>query len=202
MTTIAVIGAGRIGGTLGRAWSLAGHRVIFGARDPRKPELQALAEEANAQASSIPEAVAAADVVLFAVPGAAMKDAVTPLGNTLDGRIVIDATNDVRGPILNAAAVVAEAAAGAAYVRAFSTLGWEIFANPIVGGVQADLVFCAADGPPRQMMEDLITDVGLRPVWLGGPEEVDAVDAAGRVWLTLVLKRGWSRRLALKLIRD
>ena len=31
---IAVIGAGNVGGTLGRRWGESGHEVIFGVRDP------------------------------------------------------------------------------------------------------------------------------------------------------------------------
>jgi predicted dinucleotide-binding enzyme len=34
MTDIAVIGAGNIGGTLGRTWAAAGHSVTYGARNP------------------------------------------------------------------------------------------------------------------------------------------------------------------------
>jgi hypothetical protein len=51
-------------------------------------------------------------------------------------------------------------------------------------------------------VESLIADVGLRPVWVGGPEEVQVVDAMLRLWITLVRKRGFGRRLAFKLIQD
>ena len=54
MTKIAVIGRGNVGGTLGRAWSDAGHDVTFGGRD-----------DATAVAGD-------AEVVVFAVPGSAM----------------------------------------------------------------------------------------------------------------------------------
>src|SRR5207244_4475284 len=120
----------------------------------------------------------------------------------LDDRLVIDAANNVRGDAMNSAAAVLAATPRAGYIRAFNTLGWEMLERPVVGGVPADLFFCGPDGDPRATVERLIADVGLRPVWVGGPEEVEVVDGVLRLWFTLVMKRGRGRRLAFKLIED
>lgn len=45
----------------------------------------------------------------------------------VDGRLVLDATNRVGAPVVNAAAQIAAAAPYVRYVRAFSSLGWENF---------------------------------------------------------------------------
>ncbi len=37
---IAVIGIGNVGGTLGPAWTKAGHDVIFGIRDPNSEKVK------------------------------------------------------------------------------------------------------------------------------------------------------------------
>jgi predicted dinucleotide-binding enzyme len=103
---------------------------------------------------------------------------------------------------MNAADLVAEAAPTAAYFRAFNTLGWEVLDSPVVGGTRADMFFCGPDGPPRVAVEQLIGDVGLRPVWIGGPEAADVVDGMLRLWLTIVMKQGHSRRLAFKLLDE
>ncbi|HEX2647068.1 MAG TPA: hypothetical protein VHO95_07555, partial [Candidatus Dormibacteraeota bacterium] len=149
-----------------------------------------------------PEGVRHAQVVLFAIPGAAMADTVARLGPLLDGKVVIDAANNVRDAIMHSARAVAAAAPRASYFRAFNTLGWELFDRPLVGGIPADLFFCGPDGAHRVIVERLITDVGLRPQWVGGPEEVDVVDGLLRLWFTLVAKRGRGRRLALKVIEE
>src|SRR6266851_5621941 len=91
------------------------------------------------------------------------------IGPLLEGKVVIDAANNVRGEVMNNARAIAAAAPGASYVRAFNTLGWELLVQPVVGGVQADPFFCGPDGDARRAMERLIADVGLRPVWVGGP---------------------------------
>ena len=79
---IAVIGSGKIGGTLARKWALAGHQVVIGGRDPAKADLQQLVADigANARAATIEHTVQVSDVVLFAVPGAAMDATVAGLG--------------------------------------------------------------------------------------------------------------------------
>ena len=68
--------------------------------------------------------------------------------------------------------------------------------------MQADLFFCGPDGEPRSTVERLIADVGLRPVWVGGPEEVEVVDGLLRLWFTLVAKRQLGPRLAFAMVRD
>src|SRR5947209_3591830 len=42
---IAVLGAGNIGGTLGRKWAEAGHQVFFGVNDPNGKNAQKLRSE-------------------------------------------------------------------------------------------------------------------------------------------------------------
>src|SRR5205085_45571 len=125
MTDVAVIGSGNVGGTLARALSRAGHRISLGARDPDKPEVRERAQELGAEAASVAEAVRSSSVVLFAIPGSAMAETVGALGTALDGKIVIDTTNNVGAPVVNSHAAIAEAAPGASYVRAFNTVGWE-----------------------------------------------------------------------------
>jgi predicted dinucleotide-binding enzyme len=184
---IAVIGAGTIGRTLGGRWTEAGHDVIYGVREPGAPGTAA-----------IDVAVARAEVVLLAVPGAATREVIASLGTALAGSVVIDATNDIHGTgTLHA---LDELAAGAHPVRAFNTLGHESYADPSFDGVPADLFYASEEGRAREVAERLIADVGLRPVWLGGPEAFDLVDSLARIWFTLVFQRKLGRRLAFRML--
>jgi predicted dinucleotide-binding enzyme len=188
MTTIAVIGSGNIGATIGEAWRRAGHDVAFASRSPEPPRTVA-----------IPDAIAAAEVVLLAVPGGAVPDLLAEHGDALDGRVVIDATNDVGGERLHHAEAYGAHAPGARFVRAFNTLGWEMFAEPQIAGETADLFWC---GPDDAGVEGLVADVGLRPVRLGDIDAIDVVDGAGRLWLTLVFRQGHPRRLAFRMLAE
>jgi predicted dinucleotide-binding enzyme len=188
MTSIGVIGTGNIGETVGEAWRRAGHEVVYASRSPAPPRTVAIAD-----------AIAGSEVVLLALPGAGVPPLLAEYGPMLDGRVVFDATNDVGGERLNHADSYAESAPGARFVRAFNTLGFEMFADPSIGGEVADLFWC---GPEDAGVEQLIADVGLRPVRVGGIDAIDVVDGVCRLWLTLVFRQGHPRRLAFRLLTD
>lgn len=202
MTQIGIIGAGNIGGTLGTAWTKAGHMVMFGVRDPQSGKVQRLLNElgSNPRAGKVEQAAAFGEVVLFAIPGPAMDAAITACSPALAGKIVIDSANKVGGPVMNSLAALAQAAPTAQVFRAFNNLGWENFANPSFGAQRADLFFCGPDGAARGTVEGLIEAVGLRPVWVGGPEQAPLVDTLTRLWFTLASRHG--RHTAFKLLHD
>ena len=159
MTKIAVIGRGNVGSTLGRAWSGAGHDVMFGGRG-----------DATAAAGE-------AEVVVFAVPGSAMDAVLTSVAPALSGKVVIDATNDMQGSPPSSVHRITVAAPDTRVFHAFNSVGWENMANPVLGGVQADLLYCGADDTgATEVVEGLIGDVGSRPVHVGGLDELRAVD--------------------------
>jgi 8-hydroxy-5-deazaflavin:NADPH oxidoreductase len=188
---IAVIGTGHIGGTLGQRWQAAGHDVVYGSRQG--------AGEGPGGAPMLPlaDALTGADAVLLAVPGRAVADVIGPHAAALAGKIVVDATNNIGQAAVNSQATVAAAAPGATYVRAFNTLGWENFADPLPGTILA----FAADPDARAAVEELITAVGLEPVYLGGPDASGTVDALLPLWFTLVKQHGGNRHLALRVVR-
>jgi len=61
---IAVIGTGKIGGTLGRRWAEAGHEVTYGSRGGHGEG------PGGAPQTAVADAIADAEVVVLAVPGA------------------------------------------------------------------------------------------------------------------------------------
>ncbi len=187
---VAVIGAGKIGGTLGGKWEEAGHEVVYGLRDPSKKE----------GAKTTAAALHGADAVLLAVPGGAVVEFVHAHAKGLDGKVVIDATNNFRGPAMNSWSEITPAIPRASLYRAFNSLGWDVFANPVLGGETSDLFYAGPDGPSQAVAEQLIADAGLRPVWVGGTDQAGTVDGVLRLWFTLSQKRG--RRIAFKLLSD
>ncbi len=92
MTTIAIIGAGGVGATIGRKWSAAGHDVRFGVRDPESPKYADLVP-LTVLAPRL--AVMEAEVILLALPWEAVEAALADLGD-LEERIIVDATNPLR----------------------------------------------------------------------------------------------------------
>ena len=183
---VAVIGAGRIGGTIGGKWEAAGHEVVYGLREP----------SSKPGAKSIAAALGSAGTVLLAIPGSAVVQFARDNAKDLDGKVVIDATNNFGGASMNTWSEISSALPKARLYRAFNTYGFDVFAEPLMGGERPDLFYAG----PDVAIEQLITDAGVRPVRVGGADAVDVVDGVLRLWFTLARSRG--RRIAFRLLSD
>jgi predicted dinucleotide-binding enzyme len=202
---ITIIGTGNIGAALGQGWVREGHEVIYGTRDTAAAKVRALLESltalgGRAEVMPVAEAISAGQAVVFAIPGGAMDETITANSAQLDGKIVIDAGNNVGQAELNSLAAFAGHTPAVKYFRAFSNLGWENFTEPVIHGEQVDLFYCGDPGDAQSQVEGLITDLGLRPIYVGGREAVGAVDGLTRLWFALVFQRGYSRHTAFKLL--
>lgn len=189
---IAVIGKGNIGGSLGTKWCAAGHDVVYGARDGSGEG------PGGAPVRGIGDALKDVDVVVLAVPGQVVADVVTGHGAALAGKTVIDAVNRIGAPEFDSRAIIADAAPQARYVRAFNSLGWENFADPMPG----TNMFFAADPDARATAEELIRAVGLEPAFLGDANATTTVDGLLPLWFALVQQNGGNRRVALRIITE
>jgi predicted dinucleotide-binding enzyme len=189
---IAVIGTGNIGSTVGRALAAAGHEVTFGSRHPERDN-----SIDGTRTTDVATALSGADATLLALPAGAVEDFLRINAASLAGQLVIDATNNIGAPVANAAEQVAAAVPTARYARAFNTLGWENFAEPVFDGEPADLFFSAEEAD-RATLEQVISDAGLRPAYVGAGKQ-DVVDGALRLWFGLAQVRG-NRRIAFRVV--
>lgn len=189
---VAVIGTGRIGSTVGAALSKGGQDVVYGSRHPDSAQVPP-----GGQVVAMADALDGADAVLLALPAQAVADFVAEHGAALTSPLIVDATNNVGAAHVNAHDAIADAVAGVRYARAFSALGFENFADPLYDGEPADLFFSASESD-REVVEELITAVGLRPAYLGADKH-DVVDHALPLWFALVQQRG-NRGIALRVL--
>ena len=189
---IAVVGTGFIGGTLGRSLAASGHRVVFGSRHPGDDEVAA---GTSAETRGVADALASADVVILAVPGASVAELAAAHGDALTGKVVIDATNRMGEAVANSRA---DLPAGVRYARAFNTLGGENMASPVFDDGPADMFFSCADAD-RETVEAVIEGVGLRPIFVG-PDQEQLVDCLFRLWIALAITQGRGRRLAFRVL--
>ena len=188
---VAIIGTGFIATTLGRSLSEAGHHVVYGSRHPGSEGTRAT----GASVSSIARALSGAEAVILALPGSAVSELAAQHGDALAGALVIDATNRMGTDVVNARASLPPTVR---YARAFNTLGGENMADPVFDGERADMFFSAPEGD-RATVETIIEGVGLRPIYVGEDQEA-IIDALFQLWVTLAMKQGRGRRLALRLL--
>jgi predicted dinucleotide-binding enzyme len=190
---IAIIGTGFIGTTLGTALAQAEHRVVFGSRHPEDEDLAAT----GGTVASVGDALSAhPDVVILAVPGAAVADLTAAYGDALAGQLVIDATNQMDADVVNARGSLPSTVR---YARAFNTLGGENMGDPLIDGERADMFFSAPTAD-QATVETVIWGVGLRPIYVGEDKEA-LTDALFRLWIALAIEQGRGRRLALRLVQ-
>lgn len=198
--TVAVIGAGRVGTTLAGRMAVGGLAVTLGVRDPgRRPDGW------DGAVRGVDAAIDGADVVVVAVPGSAVPALAAAQGARLAGRVVLDASNDMShgaGGSLHHRPDWDAAAPGAHVFRAFCTLGWDVMADPRLGGEAADLLYTGPAGDPERIAREVVAATGMRPVRVGGPEADDVLDGATRLWFALATGGGARRRLALRVIAD
>jgi hypothetical protein len=203
---IAIIGTGHIGGGLGRAWAKKGHEIIFATRDVAAPDVLSLCQETGARASSIGDAASAAEVVVLAVPHAALEEVLRNAG-TLSGKIVIDCTNGLGpGPSLlfghttSAVEETTKQVPGARLVKAFNTQGAESLTNPVYNGVRATNFFCSDDVAAKRVVQGLVEDVGFEAVDVGPLRNARFLEPLTLLWVSATQALG-TREIAFKLLR-
>jgi 8-hydroxy-5-deazaflavin:NADPH oxidoreductase len=190
---IVVVGTGFIGGVLGRALTASGQDVTFASRHPDDDDVAA---GTKAAVAPVGDALGLAEVIVLAVPGAAVGELTKEHGGALAGKLVIDATNQMGEAVANARASLP---AGIRYARAFNTMGGENMADPVFpDGQRADMFFSAPE-EDRSTVEAVISGVGLRPIYVGHDQEA-LIDAVFQLWVALAFNQGRGRRMALKLL--
>ncbi len=206
---IAIIGTGRVGGTLGKAWAIAGHDLVFGSRDPQSQKAQELVKSIGEKACADTIAAAAAwgEVVVLAVPWNAVEESLRAAGSLAD-KLLIDCTNAIAEgmkPALpnttSGAEQVAGWAPGASVVKAFNITGFDVMANPDFAGQKASLFFCGDDPLAKAKAARLITEVGFESIDSGPLTVARYLESLFFLWISLVRGQGLGRNIAFKLLR-
>lgn len=206
---IAILGSGHIGGGLGRAWRKNGHAVVFGARDPSDAELSALAKETGATITTVADAPKGADVVVLAVPWGAL-DAVLAATGPLAGQLVIDCTNAVErgaggmalkyGHTTSSSEELQKRIPDAKVFKSFNAQGAENLAAPVYAGVPASNFFCGDDAEAREVVKQLVEDVGFEAIDAGPLKNARLLEPLMLLWIQVAMGGG-SRDVAFKVLR-
>jgi predicted dinucleotide-binding enzyme len=165
---IGVLGGGRVGGGLAATWRAAGHDVAVSTRE------------------TVAETARAADVLLLAVPAAAAEDVLHAAG-PLDGKVLVDATNNLSGGPNGE--TIASLAAGARVVKAFNTV-FATFFHATPPTRPASLVLCGNDADAKETVSALARDAGFDPIDVGGHEQTADIEAFARVVIGLAYRQG------------
>ncbi len=191
MTQIGIIGTGRMAVGLGTGWAQAGHTIIFGSRSPEaKADLSE--KVSGARIVNARDAVAAADVVVLAMPFASIEPFAQEHAANLRGKLVIDISNPfdrlpdnrIAGAEITANAI----GPGARVIAAFKDNFAQTLLAPVdPSGQVRDVHYAGDNGVDKQIVMRLIKDLGFQPVDCGPLKNARILD--GLVTLLVEMDR-------------
>ena len=175
MSTISIIGTGSMAAAIGGLAAKAGHTVEVMSRDATKA--RALAEHIGADATTGTFGAApAGDMVILAVPYAAVLDVLQQYGEALAGKLLVDITNPVASDhtsfvtpsdSFGAQEIAKAAPADAVVVKAFNTQFSHVLAAGPAGGHPLDVFIAGDDAAAKARVSAFIESLGLRPMDTG-----------------------------------
>lgn len=209
--TLAIIGTGNVGASLGMRLAGAGHAIRFGTRTSKDgSELLDRVTSVNGRAEFVSpmEAAAAAPIVFLAVPANAALEAARGL-ELAPGKILVDCTNPVRwdgGPIWapppagSVAQALAEALPGVRVIKAFNGFGAEFHADPKLGDTAVDVFMAGDDMPAKIQLAMIARKAGFSAVDAGPLRNAGLLENLAVLWIHLATVGGRGRNAAFKLL--
>jgi len=177
---IGIIGAGRVGGTIGELWVKAGHEVVFSARTIEEVNslLANLKLGPRARAGTPKEAAAFGEAILVSVPYAALPQIGRDYAAELKGKAVLDTSNPIENRdgamavemrAKGTGVASAELLPGTRLVRAFNCVGWNSMRSEAHrSGEKLAIPLAADDQGALKVAVGLVRDAGFEPVVVGG----------------------------------
>ncbi|MER7916287.1 MULTISPECIES: NAD(P)-binding domain-containing protein [unclassified Streptomyces] len=176
MTTITVLGNGRVGGNLAAALTRAGHEVRVADRTP----------------GAAADAARTARIVINATPGAGSLDRLAALREELRGKILVDVSNatvdgpdglpaDLVYPGSSLAERLQEALPETRVVKTLNTMLFSVMTAPGTLTQAPDAFLSGEDPQAKQTVRELLVSLGWREEWitdLGGIHTARATEAA------------------------
>lgn len=204
---IGIIGAGRIGGTLGELWVKAGHEVLLSSRHPDRLKGLAGRLGPRARAGWPREAAAFGEVVLISVPYHAVPQIGRDFRRELAGKVVLDTGNPFPGrdgAMANDARAKGAGLASAAFlpgvrlVRAFNSVGhYALRSEAHRAGERVAIPLAGDDKEALGVASRLVKDAGFEPVVVGPLSSGKSFDAGTSVFGQALTARELRRRLGL-----
>jgi predicted dinucleotide-binding enzyme len=200
---IAVIGAGSVGGTLGKAWRRRGHDITYGVPEPDDGKYTALGSAVTTNAQATKEA----EVVVLCTPWKATREALAACGD-LGERVLVDCTNPLTadaaalavGHTTSGAEQVADWAVGGRVCKALNQIGAPMMDAPGLPGTPVMFV-CGDDDAAKKVTLGLVQELGFEAVDAGDVSVARLLEPLGLLWIHLAMRRGFGRNWGFGILR-
>jgi 8-hydroxy-5-deazaflavin:NADPH oxidoreductase len=203
---IGIIGSGNVGKALARSGVRAGHEVTLSASHPEHAAAAAKETGANA-ATSTTDAVKDADLVVVAVPYDKLGEVFRGLGTSVDGKVVIDATNHINvqnpGEVLSGLSNAEEIQKRHPEVRVVKAFNYSFssrMADPTVDGVRLDGFVAGDDQEAKDKALEFVESIGYRPIDAGPLVMARVLEGMGLLIVALQIRNEWPWQNGWKLV--
>lgn len=206
---ISIIGAGNIGGSLGKIWASKGHKIFFGVRNPNSEKTKKALEGIGDSATVlfVHDAALRSEVIVLATPWESVPEVVFQIVDMKD-KILVDCTNPIRPnpewPLsqgTSAAEEIAKRLHGFHVVKAFNTIGAGNLIDVHFDSIQADGFLCGDDAGSKKIVAQLAEEIGLRPMDVGSLRNAELLESLAKLWITLAYQQGIGPNIAFKLLQ-
>lgn len=206
MSSITVIGTGSVASAVAELAAKGGAAVQVLGRNAEKAKQ--LAARISATAGHLGDPIVG-DVVVLAVPYAALAELAGSYGAALEGKVVVDVSNPVDFATFDGLTVPADSSAaaelqaalpGAKVVKAFNTNFAGTIANGQVRDVPPTVLVAADDADAAQKVIDFVTAGGVDAAAVGSLKRARELEAFGFLQITLAAQEviGWDGGFALR----
>ena len=211
-STVAIIGAGNIGGRLAADFAAGGQDFLLAGRDAEAARKIASGLDGHAEVVSVDEAVERAGVLVVAVWLNDFKQFIAQYGQQLAGKVIVDPSNPVGpdgeggyrkviGEQESSGQILAGLLpAGARLVKAFGTLSAPSLSAAARQEPERAVLFYAADDAAGDLVAELIRAADFEPVRVGGLDQSIRIEMFGDLHEYGALGRVVTRSEALKAI--
>ncbi|MEU2686778.1 NAD(P)-binding domain-containing protein [Streptomyces hygroscopicus] len=215
MTSIGILGTGRVGSGLARELTAAGHEVTLGhRRPPEEPAAPGTGPARGLRCADQRTAVATTDIVLNATPGDTTLERLSALGTELAGKILIDISNATRHspdglpsdlcyPGSSLAEKLQRALPATRVVKTLNTMLFPVMTAPAALSTPPTAYLSGNDADAKNITAGLLGDLGWRPEWIEDLGDITTARATEALVLLVphVLRRRGFQPFAVSLAR-
>lgn len=187
---VAIIGRGRVGTALSQGLERSGYDVRKVGKDP----------------VVVPETARWGEVVVLAVPYISVDDVLSEMGDSIEGRILVDLTNPIKngefalGHESSGAEELQMKAPGAKVVKAFNTVFASHMDSGTAKGRQLSLFVAADDKDAKEVVMEIGKDVGFDAIDAGPLTSARWLEPLGYLNILLGLKLGMGTGIGFSLV--
>ena len=175
MTTIAILGSGRVASSLATGLAKAGHQLVIGTRKPG--DVQATWRGPDARFVTHEEAIAAAEIVFNATPGDTSVERLGAMADALAGKLLVDVANatgrDSEGrpsgllyPADSLAERLQAALPATRVVKALNTMLAPVMSDPGLLAVAPTAFLSGNDADAKVTVRSLLVGMGWEGGWM------------------------------------